>query len=127
MGLPQDQDLVLLVLEALEKQRLIKSTSVDCVSRRDAIKRLRAVGVAAAMIPIVATIAAPPPAAAASRSAVPPSTGTSDFWGDTWRDRSANPPSTGGTGWWGDRSRDENGEEDRRKPETRPDRLGPGR
>jgi hypothetical protein len=86
MGLPEDTDLVLLALESLEKQRLIKSnSSAHKVSRRDVMKRLRAVGVAAAMLPIVATVAAPPPTAAASRvpTAQDPSAGIPDFWSDT--------------------------------------------
>lgn len=85
MGLPEDTDLVLLALESLEKQRLIKSSSPGYrVSRRDVMKRLRALGVAAAMIPIIATVAAPPPTAAASRVVDPldSATGVPDFWGD---------------------------------------------
>lgn len=82
MRLPEDQELVSLALEPLKKQRLIDtSSSPDGVSRRDVIKRLRAIGVAAAMIPIVATIVAPPPAAAASRSGTTTET-TTDPWGN---------------------------------------------
>ena len=66
MGLPEDQQLVQLALDQLQKQNLLKtSTGID-VTRREAVKRLRGLGIAMAVIPAVFTIAAPPPAAAAS-------------------------------------------------------------
>jgi hypothetical protein len=79
IGLPDDQSLVSLALEPLEKQGLIKaSLPVERVSRRDAIRRLRALGVAVALIPVVATIAVPPPSAAMSRHD-PPQEDPPDF------------------------------------------------
>jgi Coenzyme PQQ synthesis protein D (PqqD) len=78
MGLPEDENLVSLALELLEEQQLLKtSLSSHGVSRRDVMHRLKALGVAAAMLPIVATIAIPPPAAAASRSTSPAETPSS--------------------------------------------------
>lgn len=66
MDLPEDQQLVQLALDQLQKQNLLKtSTGID-VTRREAVKRLRGLGIAMAVIPAVFTIAAPPPAAAAS-------------------------------------------------------------
>jgi hypothetical protein len=67
-GLPQDEEIVVLALDQLQKQRLFKTTSIaGGLSRREAMRKFKALGIAAAMIPVVATIAAPPPAAAASR------------------------------------------------------------
>lgn len=83
MGLPLDEDLVLLALEQLQKQGLLQVCSVAAgVSRREALKRMKLLGVAAAMIPVVATIVVPPPAAAASRSSDPTRTGTNTFFDD---------------------------------------------
>lgn len=68
MGLPQDKDLVGLALDQLQKQGLFKTNSITAgLSRREAIRKFKALGIGAAMIPVVATIVAPSAAAAASR------------------------------------------------------------
>jgi hypothetical protein len=64
---PEDQALVSLALDQLETGGLLQaSLSAPRVSRRDAIKRLKVLGIVTALIPVVSTIGAPPPAAAQS-------------------------------------------------------------
>ena len=87
MGLPEDDGLVSVALEQLQKQGLVEGCpTAEGFSRRDALKRLRSLGIAVAMIPVVATIIAPPPAAAVSRSLFPVS-GTQSFFDDPWLNR----------------------------------------
>ena len=69
LGTPEDQVLVSLALDRLQAGDLLQTPlSAQAVSRRDAIKRLRAVGIVTALIPVVASIAVPLPAAADSGS-----------------------------------------------------------
>src|SRR5579872_1840871 len=69
LGTPEDQALVSLALDRLQAGDLLQTPlSAQAVSRRDAIKRLRAVGIVTALIPVVASIAVPLPAAADSGS-----------------------------------------------------------
>jgi Coenzyme PQQ synthesis protein D (PqqD) len=135
MGVPEDEELVFLALEPLTKQRLIKtSSSVEGVSRRDALKRLRAVGVTATMIPIITTLAAPSPAAAASPKSTADrerTSGPSNFFEDTWKRgrRGGENGSDGGKG--GDGGRDGGGDGDDatgyRRPGAEPYRMRPWR
>jgi hypothetical protein len=99
MGIPEDEGFVSLALELLEKQRLVRVPfSADTISRRDAIRRLKALGVVAAMIPVVATIASPPAAAAVSRK-IKVTTDTTDPIAPV---RSRDPLETGQTGGTGE-------------------------
>lgn len=89
---PNDEDFIFLTLEMLGKQTLLEGYSAENhVSRRDIIRKLRSLGIATALIPVVATIAAPPPAAAASRfdapaqTTSPPDLFEQDPWFDTNR------------------------------------------
>lgn len=133
MGVPEDEELVLLALGPLAKQRLIKTSScVEGVSRRDALKRLRAVGVSAAMIPIITTLAAPPPAAAKSAKSTVDrlrTSGPSDFFEDSWKTgrRGGENGSDGREG--GDHSGDADGGDagGYRKPAAEPYRMRPWR
>ena len=120
IGVPEDEELVLLALESLTSQRLVKASSTrdgSGVSRRDALKRLRAVGLTAAMIPIITTIAAPPPAAAASPKTRTRTSGPADFFEDTWKTgRRGDKPGLGDSDGGLDGGKDPSDSPSRRKP-----------
>jgi hypothetical protein len=92
-GLPADQDIVLLALDQLQKADLLaaaepKTVATQSASRRSLIKKLGAVAGAAALLPLIDSIAVPNAYAQASSSIGPgsffPGTTPSIFHGSTF-------------------------------------------
>jgi len=76
-GLPSDEDVVLLAIDQLEKEGLLeeglpKAPGAARVSRRSVVSKLGVVGAAAALLPLVESIATPTPVCGTSKT--PPCT-----------------------------------------------------
>lgn len=103
LHLPANEDLVSLGLERLRQAHLLEDGSVapDAISRREAMRRVRAVGIAALLAPVVASMTAPTPAMADSAGGQvrcnvgrkPPCAGSCAFINNTLRCAVANPGS----------------------------------
>jgi hypothetical protein len=75
LNLPADEELIWLALQRLQKAHLLqhplhRPAETAAISRREAIRKLGKVGAAAALVPLVTTIASPPASAQASPSNV---------------------------------------------------------